>query len=39
MIAAAANCWTDKILNFLSGLQTLEQLAKNCIQLRGEYVE
>jgi len=24
---------------FLSGLQTLEQQAKKCIELRGEYVE
>ena len=24
---------------FLSGLQKLEQRAKNCIELRGEYVE
>jgi len=24
---------------FLSGLQTLEQRAKKCIELRGEYVE
>ena len=31
--------WTDKILHFLSILQTLEQLAKKCIELRGEYVE
>jgi len=31
--------WTDKLLNFLSGLHNLEQLAKNCIELRGEYVE
>ena len=32
--------WTDKLLNFfLSGLQKLEQQAKNCIELRGEYVE
>ena len=32
--------WTDNILSFfLSGLQTLEQLAKKCIELRREYVE
>ena len=32
--------WTDKLLiSFLSGLQTLEQRAKKCIELRGEYVE
>jgi len=31
--------WTDKLLIFFSGLQTLEQRAKKCIELRGEYVE
>ena len=32
--------WTDNILNFFSGsLQKLEQGAKKCIELRGEYVE
>ena len=32
--------WTDNLLNFfLSGLQKLEQRAKKCIELRGEYVE
>jgi len=32
--------WTDKILIFfLSGLQKLEQQAKKCIELRGEYVD
>ena len=32
--------WTDTFLIFfLSGLQTLEQRAKKCIELRGEYVE
>ena len=33
--------WTDNLLIFffLSGLQKLEQLAKKCIELRGEYVE
>ena len=32
--------WTDKLLNFfLSDLQKLEQRAKKCIELRGEYVE
>ena len=30
--------WMDKFLNFLSGLQKLGQRAKNCIDLRGEYV-
>jgi len=32
--------WTDKLLIFfLSGVKKLEQLAKKCIELRGEYVE
>ena len=33
--------WTDSLLNFFfsSGLQKLEQRAKKCIELRGEYVE
>jgi len=32
--------WTDNFLNFfLSGLEKLEQRAKKCIELRGEYVE
>jgi len=31
--------WKDKLLNFLSGLQKLQQRAKKCIELRGEYVE
>ena len=31
--------WTDKLLIFFSGLQRLEQRAKKCIELRGEYVE
>jgi len=32
--------WTDNFLNFfLSGLQKLEQRAKKCIELRGEYIE
>ena len=30
---------TDNFLNFLSGLHKLEQRAKKCIELRGEYVE
>ena len=30
--------WTDNLI-FLSGLQKLEQRAKKCIELRGEYVE
>jgi len=30
--------WTDNHLNFfLSGLQKLQQQAKKCIELRGEY--
>ena len=30
----------DSFLNFfLSGLQKLEQRAKKCVELRGEYVE
>jgi len=32
--------WSDNVLNFFwSGLQKLEQRAKKCIELRGEYVE
>jgi len=32
--------WTDNILIFiLSGLHKLQQRAKKCIELRGEYVE
>ena len=32
--------WTDNLLNFfLSGFQKLEQRAKKCIELRGEYDE
>jgi len=32
--------WTDRILKFfLSGFQKLDQWAKKCIELRGEYVE
>ena len=31
--------WTDKLLNFLSGLQKLEQRAKKCVELLGEFVE
>jgi hypothetical protein len=38
---AAAETWLDGQPSefFLSGLQTLEQPTKKCIQLRGEYVE
>jgi len=40
-VIAAAETWLDGQLSefFLSGLQKLEQRAKKCIQLRGEYVE
>ena len=40
-VIAAAKTWLDGQLseNFLSGLQKLEQRAKKCIELRGEYVE
>ena len=31
--------WTDNFLLFLSSLQKLEQPAKKCIELRGQYVE
>jgi histone-lysine N-methyltransferase SETMAR len=38
---ATAETWLDRQLSefFLSGLQELEQRAKKCIELRGEYVE
>ena len=39
---AAAETWLDGQQTdffFLSGLQNLEQRAKKCIELRGEYVE
>jgi len=40
-VIAAAETWLDGQLPefFLSGLQELEQRAKKCIELRGEYVE
>jgi len=39
-VIAAAEAWLDEQLSkFLSGLQKLEQRAKKCIDLRGEYVE
>jgi len=40
-VIAAAETWLDGQPSefFLSGLQKLEQLAKKCIELRGEYVE
>ena len=42
-VIAAAKTWFDGQLTefffFLSGLQKLEQRAKKCVELRGEYVE
>jgi len=39
-IIAAAETWLDgQYSDFFSGLQKLEQRAKKCIELRGEYVE
>jgi len=39
-VIAAAEIWLDRnFWIFLSGLQKLEQLAKKCIEPRGEYVE
>jgi len=40
-VKAAAETWLDGQLSefFLSGLQKLEQRAKKCTELRGEYVE
>ena len=40
-VIAAAETWLDGQPSdfFLSGLQKLEQQAKKCIDLRGEYVE
>ena len=40
-VIAAAETWLDGQHSefFLSGLQKLEQRAKECIELRGEYVE
>jgi len=48
-VIAAAETWLDGqpsdfyfvlfIFYFFSGLQKLEQRAKKCIELRGEYVE
>jgi len=40
-VTAAAETWLDGQPSefFLSGLQKLEQQAKNCIELQGEYVE
>jgi hypothetical protein len=40
-VIAVAETWLDGHFSdfFLSGLQKLEQRAKKCIELRGEYVE
>ena len=40
-VIAAAETWLDAQISdfFLSGLQKLEQQAKKCFELRGEYVE
>ena len=40
-VIAAPGTWLDgqPSESFLSGLQKLEQRAKKCIELRGEYVE
>jgi len=42
-VIAAAESWLNGQLSdfflFLSGMQKLEQRAKKCIELRGEYVE
>ena len=40
-VIAVAETWLDGQPSefFLSGLQKLEQRAKKCFQLRGEYVE
>jgi len=40
-VIAAAETWLDGQASelFLSGLQKLEQRAKKCIELHGEYVE
>jgi len=38
-VIAAGETWLDNLLIFLSGLQKLQQWAKKCIQLRGEYVQ
>ena len=41
VVTAAAATWLDGQPSdfFLSGLQKLEQRAKKCIELRGEYTE
>jgi histone-lysine N-methyltransferase SETMAR len=40
-VIAAAETWLDRQLSdfFLSGFYQLEQWAKTCIDLRGEYAE
>ena len=40
-VIAAVDTWLDRQPSefFLGGLQKLEQQAKKCIELRGEYVE
>jgi len=40
-VISAVETWLDVQLSefFLSGLQKLEQRAKKCIELRGEYFE
>jgi hypothetical protein len=40
-VVAAVETWLDRQLSkfFLRGLQKLEEWAKKCIELRGEYVE
>jgi len=40
-VTAAVETWLDGQLSefFLSGLQKLQQWAKKCLELRGEYVE
>jgi len=40
-VTAAMETWLDRRISefFLSGLQKLEQGAKKCIELHGEYVE
>jgi hypothetical protein len=40
-VIAASQTWLDRQISefFLSDLQKLEQRAKKCIELRGEYVE
>jgi histone-lysine N-methyltransferase SETMAR len=38
-VNAAAETWLEGKLFFIGGLQKLEQGAKKCIELRGEYVE